>query len=115
MLIHILLCTSVLKLQQKHILGFIIYHVIYSVYKRDTLIFTLELSKAGVYVRKNPAPASSGGGSTGGGRMNVADAQQRLTDVLNDAGQDVDAGIISKLTGKAAVYFATIIENIKTD
>ena len=47
--------------------------------------------------------------------MNVADAQQRLTDVLNDAGQDVDAGIISKLTGKAAVYFATIIENIKTD
>lgn len=73
------------------------------------------LTKAGVYVRKNPAPASSGGGSTGGGRMNVADAQQRLTDVLNDAGQDVDAGIISKLTGKAAVYFATIIENIKTD
>ena len=33
------------------VLGFIIYHVIYSVYKKDTLIFTLELSKAGVYVR----------------------------------------------------------------
>ena len=72
------------------------------------------LTKAGVYVRKNPAPASSGG-STGSGRMNVADAQQKLTDVLNDAGQEVDAGIISKLTGKAAVYFANIIENIKTD
>jgi len=69
------------------------------------------LTKAGVYVRKTPAArSSSGGGSTGGGRVSVSDAQDRLTSVLSDAGQEVDAAIISKLTGKAAVYFANIVE-----
>jgi transposase-like protein len=69
------------------------------------------LTKAGVYVRKTPAArASSGGSSTGGGRVSVTDAQERLTSVLSDAGQEVDSAIISKLTGKAAVYFANIVE-----
>ena len=70
------------------------------------------LTKAGVYVRKTPAAKSSGGGSTGGGRVSVADAQDKLTSVLGDAGQEVDSAIISKLTGKAAVYFTTVIENL---
>jgi transposase-like protein len=70
------------------------------------------LTKAGVYVRKTPAAKSSGGGSTGGGRVSVADAQDKLTSVLGDAGQEVDAAIISKLTGKAAVYFANVIESL---
>lgn len=70
------------------------------------------LTKAGVYVRKTPAAKSSGGGSTGGGRVSVADAQGKLTDVLGDAGQEVDSAIISKLTGKAAVYFTTVVENL---
>lgn len=69
------------------------------------------LTKAGVYVRKTPA-AKSSGGSTGGGRVSVADAQDKLTSVLGDAGQEVDAAIISKLTGKAAVYFANVIESL---
>ncbi len=69
------------------------------------------LTKAGVYVRKTPA-AKSSGGSTGGGRVSVADAQDKLTSALGDAGQEVDAAIISKLTGKAAVYFTTVIENL---
>jgi len=69
------------------------------------------LTKAGVYVRKTPA-AKSSGGSTGGGRVSVADAQEKLTSTLGDAGQEVDAAIISKLTGKAAVYFTTVIENL---
>ncbi len=69
------------------------------------------LTKAGVYVRKTPA-AKSSGGSTGGGRVSVADAQDKLTSSLGDAGQEVDAAIISKLTGKAAVYFTTVIENL---
>lgn len=69
------------------------------------------LTKAGVYVRKTPAArSSSGGSSTGGGRVSVSDAQDRLTSVLSDAGQEVDSAIISKLTGKAAVYFANIVE-----
>ena len=37
-----------------------------------------------------------------------------LTAVLTDAGQEVDAAIIAKLTGKAAVYFANIVENINS-
>ena len=68
------------------------------------------LTKAGVYVRKTPAAKSSGG--SGGGRVSVADAQSSLTDALNDAGQEVDSAIISKLTGKAAVYFTTVINNL---
>ena len=70
------------------------------------------LTKAGVYVRKTPAAKSSGGGSTGGGRVSVADAQDKLTSILSDAGQEVDEAIVSKLTGKAAVYFATVIESL---
>lgn len=69
------------------------------------------LTKAGVYVRKTPA-AKSSGGSTGGGRVSVADAQEKLTSVLGDAGQDIDEAIISKLTGKAAVYFTNVIESL---
>lgn len=69
------------------------------------------LTKAGVYVRKTPA-AKSSGGSTGGGRVSVADAQDKLTSVLGDAGQEVDEAIISKLTGKAAVYFTNVIESL---
>tara|TARA_B100000902_G_scaffold221515_1_gene210485 strand:+ start:2218 stop:2691 length:474 start_codon:yes stop_codon:yes gene_type:complete len=69
------------------------------------------LTKAGVYVRKTPAP-SGGSGGTGGGRVSVADAQAAVTSALSDAGQEVDAAIISKLTGKAANYFATIINNL---
>ena len=68
------------------------------------------LTKAGVYVRKTPAAKSSGG--SGGGRVSVADAQSSLTDALNDAGQEIDSAIISKLTGKAAVYFTTIVNNL---
>jgi len=69
------------------------------------------LTKAGVYVRKTPA-AKSSGGSGGGGRVSVADAQSSLTNALNDAGQEVDSAIVSKLTGKAAVYFTTIVNNL---
>jgi len=71
------------------------------------------LTKAGVYVRKTPA-AKSSGGSTGGGRVSVADAQASLTSALSDAGQEVDEAIISKLTGKAAVYFKGVVEALNS-
>jgi len=71
------------------------------------------LTKAGVYVKKTPAArSSSGGGSTGGGRVNVAAAQEELTNAIKDAGQEPDDAIISKLTGKAAQYFASLINTI---
>jgi transposase-like protein len=67
------------------------------------------LTKAGVYVRKTPAAKSSNAGG-GGGRVSVADAQESLSSALSDAGQEVDPAIISKLTGKAAVYFKNIVD-----
>ena len=69
------------------------------------------LTKAGVYVRKTPA-AKSSGGSTGGTRVSKADAQDNLSSAISDAGMEVDASIIEKLTGKAANYFADIINKI---
>ena len=69
------------------------------------------LTRAGVYVRKTPAP-SGGSSSGGGGRVSVADAQAAVSSAISDAGQEVDAAIIGKLTGKAANYFANIINNI---
>ena len=70
------------------------------------------LTKAGVYVKKTPATGTakaSGGGST---RVSKADAAQSLKDALSDAGQDIDDDIIDKLTGKASVYFAGVINAI---
>lgn len=69
------------------------------------------LTKAGVYVRKTPATRSSGG-STGGGRVNVAAAQDELTTAISDMGQEPDAAIIGKLTGKAAKYFADLLNKL---
>ena len=68
------------------------------------------LTKAGVYVKK--APATSSAKSNGGGRVSKADSQQTLKDALSDAGQNIDEDIIDKLTGKAAVYFAGVINAI---
>ena len=69
------------------------------------------LSKADVYVRKTPAVKSSGGG-TGGGRVNVAQAQDDLVSAISDMGKEADMTIVSKLTGKAAVYFTTLINEL---
>jgi len=69
------------------------------------------LTKAGVYVKKAPASGSakSSGGSTGGTRVSKAAAIESLTAAISDAGQEVDEEILSKLTGKAAMYFTTVI------
>ena len=69
------------------------------------------LTKAGVYVKKNPAVKSSGGG-TGGGRVSVAAAQEELTNAISDMGQEPDAAIIGKLTGKAAKYFSELLNKL---
>ena len=69
------------------------------------------LTKAGVYVKKTPAVKSSSGG-TGGGRVNVAAAQEQLTAAISDMGEEPDAAIIGKLTGKAAVYFANLLNKL---
>jgi len=70
------------------------------------------LTRAGVYVKKSPATRKSSNGSTGGGRVSVADAQATLSNAIRDTGREPDESIISKLTGKAANYFAEIINTI---
>ncbi|MDB4347934.1 hypothetical protein OAA37_00505 [bacterium] len=70
------------------------------------------LTKAGVYVKKTPAAKSSGGTTGGSTRVSKAAAQEALTAALSDAGQSIDEEIISKLTGKAAQYFTSIITTI---
>ena len=68
------------------------------------------LSKAGVYVKKTPAPGSGASSSSSGGtRVNKAAAQEALIAAIKDAGADVDEDVISKLTGKAAQYFSGVI------
>jgi len=72
------------------------------------------LTRAGVYVKKTPASGSSKSKSTGGGRVSKADAQEALSAALEDAGQEVDEAIISKLTGKAAVYLTGIVTSLNS-
>ena len=69
------------------------------------------LSKAGAYVKKT-STAKAASGTTGGSRVSKAAAQESLTQAITDAGQDADAEIISRMTGKAAVYFAALIAAI---
>ena len=70
------------------------------------------LTKAGVYVKKAPATGSAKSSGGGTARVSKADAAAALTSALTDAGQEVDADIIDKLTGKASVYFTGIVNNI---
>lgn len=72
------------------------------------------LTKAEVYVKKAAASGSASKTSTskkeGGTRVGKEAAQARLTAALVDRGADVNEEIISKLTGKAALYFAEVLE-----
>ena len=70
------------------------------------------LTKAGVYVKKAPATGSAKSSGGGTARVSKADAAEALTKALTDAGQEVDADIIDKLTGKASVYFTGVLNNI---
>ena len=69
------------------------------------------LTKAGVYVKKTATAKASGGAATTGTRVSKAAAQEALTAAISDAGKSVDEEIISKLTGKAAQYFTTLLSN----
>ena len=70
------------------------------------------LSKAGVYVKKDATSGSTSAGAkskttkTTSTRVSKEDAQAQLIAAIEAAGKEVDSDIITKLTGKAAVYFA---------
>ena len=67
------------------------------------------LSKAGVYIKKTPAASGAKTSGGTGTRVSKAGAQEALIAALTDAGQEVDEDVVSKLTGKAAQYFAGVI------
>ena len=73
------------------------------------------LSKAGVYVKKEAAATGTKKTSTakegGSTRVSKEEAHARLTSAIEGANGTVDSEIVSKLTGKAAIYLAEVIEN----
>jgi len=64
------------------------------------------LSKAGVYVTKSQGPAKEK--KVTGTRVSKEGAQAALIEKLEAAGKEVNEEVISKLTGKAAQYFASL-------
>ncbi len=70
------------------------------------------LSKAGVYVKKDAttgakkATSSSTPTST---RVSKEDAHAQLVAAIENRGATVDMEIVSKLTGKAAIYLASVL------
>lgn len=74
------------------------------------------LMKAGVYVKKEATSGSGSGGAekkASSTRVSKEDAQNGLKAAIEAAGQKVDPDIISKLTGKAAVYFTEVLNGVK--
>jgi hypothetical protein len=67
------------------------------------------LTKAGVYVKKAAATKAAASGAATSSRVSKADAIAALVAAISDAGLEVDEEIVSKLTGKAAQYFTTLL------
>ena len=63
------------------------------------------LTRAGVYIKKNPSAGNSSG-KTGGGRVSKAECHQMLVDAVGSLGGALDMDIISKISGKAAKHIA---------
>jgi hypothetical protein len=73
------------------------------------------LSKAGVYVKKSPAPKAAGkkdATKPATTRVSKEASIKALTEVINSAGLDLKEEILSKLTGIAAVYFTELLEEL---
>lgn len=71
------------------------------------------LVQAGVYVKKEATAAAAkttSGEKKTGGRVSKESAIAELTAAIEAKGADVDADILSKLTGKAAVYFLGVLK-----
>ena len=69
------------------------------------------LTKAEAYVKKLPAKKAAKEG-TGGTRVNKAEAIEALSAIIEAEGGNADEAILSKLTGKAAIYFTEVIKQI---
>lgn len=76
------------------------------------------LSKAGVYIKKDGATSAtkeSGEKKATSTRVSKADSIQALKDAINKADLTVDDDIVDKLTGKQAVYFTELLNDLIKD
>ena len=70
----------------------------------------MTLNKAGVYVKTVPKATTTGAdGAPAAKRVSKADSIESLTQAIQAKGLEVDEAILSKLTGKAAIYFTGLI------
>jgi hypothetical protein len=70
------------------------------------------LSKAEVYVKKEQAAGAKKASTAKEGatpRVSKEDAHAKLVEAIEAKGQTADMEIVSKLTGKAAIYLAGVI------
>lgn len=70
------------------------------------------LSKAGVYVKKEAAAGAKKASTAKEGastRVSKEDAHAQLVAAIEAKGQTADMEIVSKLTGKAAIYLAGVL------
>lgn len=80
--------------------------------------FRMKLSKAGVYIKKEPGAKSTStatGEAKTSTRVSKADAHAEVVAAFTDGGvavADIDMSIIEKLTGKAAAHIAVLIRQI---
>lgn len=74
------------------------------------------LSKAKVYIKVKAAkPATKAKEGSGSTRVTKADALNTLHEAISSLGLSPNEEIVSKLTGKAALYFAEVINSTKTE
>lgn len=78
------------------------------------------LSKAEVYIKKDPAKASaaskaSKSGGTGATRVSKEDSHNALISAIEATGQKADSEIITKMTGKAAQYFTGVFKALASE
>lgn len=70
------------------------------------------LTNAGVYILKKVEPKAAAASGGTGARVNKESAHKALVAALEAIGtEDVDMEVVTKLTGKAAQYLATCIQN----
>jgi transposase-like protein len=83
--------------------------------------YRMMLSQAGVYVKKTDAKSAASSGSSTKTKAADGDKPARrskqtsldeLTAAIEAAGQEINEEVISKLTGKAADYFTSVITSI---
>lgn len=69
------------------------------------------LTKAGVYIAagKTASASKASEGDAKSTRVSKEAAVAELVSAINDTGTEPDMEIISKLTGKAAMYFASVL------